>query len=188
MNSSLPSYITWTPTTTIYQSITVTLPVVPALTGAKFYNHTNAIKTNVSTNLFFVTFTVTLYECQDGNCVTCDFDYTNITVGSKKCTQCNAGLTWDATKLSCINCGNGFLETNETCDDGGAGRCLADCSGPMPLYVCTGGDYSHPSVCVCIPGYSGDPCVTVCGDGFVAGTEVCDDGNLGGCLPDCSGT
>lgn len=33
-------------------------------------------------------------------------------------------------------------------------------------------------------------CVTVCGDGFIRGIEVCDDNNIlsnDGCLSDCSG-
>lgn len=29
-------------------------------------------------------------------------------------------------------------------------------------------------------------CIPICGDGKVLGNEKCDDGNLGGCLPDCS--
>ena len=110
-----------------------------------------------------------------------------MTVGSKKCTSCTAGLNWDLTKLACINCGNGKKETNETCDDAAHGGCLPDCSGSNVGYSCSGGSSTTPSVCVCLPGYSGSPCITHCGDGLVAGTEVCDDGGLGGCLPDCSG-
>ena len=31
-------------------------------------------------------------------------------------------------------------------------------------------------------------CQPKCGDGKVLGVEVCDDGGLGGCLQDCSGS
>ena len=96
-------------------------------------------------------------------------------------------MTWDMTKLSCIICGNGKLEINETCDDGGTGRCLPDCSGPSQGSICSGGSSSTPSICSCYPGFAGVSCATLCGDGLVAGNEICDDGGLGGCLSDCSG-
>ena len=96
-------------------------------------------------------------------------------------------MTWDTTKLSCIICGNGKLEKNETCDDGGLGKCLPDCSGPIANAICSGGSSSTPSICTCSPGFVGVSCTTLCGDGLVVGNEICDDGGLGGCLPDCSG-
>ena len=108
-------------------------------------------------------------------------------MGSKLCTSCISGLSWDLTKLACVNCGNGKVEKNETFDDGGLGGVLSDCTGAYVGYVCSGGTTTTPSVCTCLPGFSGNPCQTTCGDGLVAGSEVCDDGNLGGCLPDCSG-
>jgi|GEM_PF-3389480 len=75
-------------------------------------------------------------------------------------------------------CGNGQLETGESCDDGNvvagdgcSSACLVENDGP-----CQG-----PSDCtsaLCNP--SGNTCVPpdACGNGFLEGTEVCDDGNL----------
>jgi cysteine-rich repeat protein len=73
-------------------------------------------------------------------------------------------------------CGNGTLDAEETCDDGGTAA--GDGCGPTceveQGYACEGA----PSVCV-----------TVCGDGVVAGEEACDDGNLvdgDGCSSTCA--
>jgi len=56
----------------------------------------------------------------------------------------------------------------EGCDDGiidGKG-CKDDCSGPMPGYLCGGGNANTPMTCQ-----------AVCGDGVILSTEACDDGN-----------
>ena len=121
--------------------------------------------------------------------MTCSFDSTNIAIGSKICTVCTTGLTWSPTLLACTDCGNGKLEKNETCDDGGLGGCLPDCSGADLNYTCSGGSLSSPSNCVCDNGFSliSPNCMPICGDGKVVGNEVYDDGNLGGVNPTCSG-
>ncbi len=74
-------------------------------------------------------------------------------------------------------CGNGLVESGETCDDGNvtAGDgCNATCNVEVG-FICTG----SPSVCS-----------TVCGDGIVApGAEQCDDGNAlngDGCSSSCN--
>lgn len=78
-------------------------------------------------------------------------------------------LQTEANKISAENtfgvCGNGIVETPESCDDGNlvAGDgCNATCN-TEPGYNCTG----TPSICA-----------SVCGDGIVAAGEACDDGNL----------
>ena len=55
--------------------------------------------------------------------------------------------------------------------------CKSDCSGPIDGWTCSGGDSSNP-----------DTCVTTCGDGFMVGIELCDDGSADsqGCNFDCS--
>ncbi len=74
-------------------------------------------------------------------------------------------------------CGNGILESGETCDDGnaaGSDGCSANCQ-PEPGYVC---------------GNPGDPCVIDhgCGNGLLEDTETCDDHNTtdgDGCSASC---
>ena len=74
-------------------------------------------------------------------------------------------------------CGNGKLETGETCDDGNT----------------TGGD-GCSSVCALQSGWTcnapNTACVAKqCGDGILAGTEICDDGvvnTTSGCTPSCT--
>lgn len=110
-------------------------------------------------------------------------------------------------------CGNGIVEGDEKCDDGNLDsqdgctvRCewtcivdddcddLNDCNGKE---VCTvdhicedfAPDLENGSPCgkdkLC---WFGACVATVCGDGWISGDEVCDDGNLDpndGCTPDC---
>lgn len=63
-----------------------------------------------------------------------------------------------------MDCGNGALDTGETCDDGNAaaGDGCSDACAIEPGYACAG----EPSVCT-----------EGCGDGTVGGSEACDDGN-----------
>ncbi len=63
-----------------------------------------------------------------------------------------------------LGCGNGVIETGETCDDGNTDPddgCDASCQEEAG-WSCTG----EPS-----------SCDTVCGDGLVVGLEACDDSN-----------
>jgi fibro-slime domain-containing protein len=83
---------------------------------------------------------------------------------------------------SCVEaavCGDGIIETGETCDDGNS----------VPGDGCSG-------TCQIEPGYAcpnpGKPCVFtgqgLCGDGKIEGTEGCDDGNTvsgDGCSSTC---
>ena len=86
-------------------------------------------------------------------------------------------------------CGDAKVVGSELCDDGSLGGCLPDCSGANANFSCSGGSPTTPSVCVCSVGFSasGTLCLPTCGDGKMVGNEGCDDGNLGGCLSDCSG-
>jgi fibro-slime domain-containing protein len=68
-------------------------------------------------------------------------------------------------------CGNGKLESGETCDDG----------NNMPFDGCS-------SDCRSEPNCAGGACTSVCGDGIVFGAEECDDANHvsgDGCSADC---
>jgi len=53
---------------------------------------------------------------------------------------------------------------------------LPDCSGPKKGYDCSGGTSTSITICKAI-----------CGDGIVVPPEVCDDGDQGSCLANCSG-
>jgi cysteine-rich repeat protein len=68
-------------------------------------------------------------------------------------------------------CGDGLVQTPETCDDGdmppaGNDGCSATCT-QEPGWTCT----DEPSDCV----------ATACGDRIEAGAEACDDGNANSC-------
>ena len=82
-------------------------------------------------------------------------------------------------------CGDGKVVDNEICDDGNTlnDKCLADCSGNVIGWSCTGGDFDTASTCL-----------PICGDGMRVGTETCDDGPLArtplsvtGCNTNCIG-
>jgi len=75
-----------------------------------------------------------------------------------------------------MNCGDGFLQGNETCDDGGLGGCSSTCQGPNLGFDCTGGNFWSSTIC--------NP---ICGDGLLLRNETCDDGNLGECNSTCTG-
>ena len=57
--------------------------------------------------------------CEDSNCLICSNDSVNQATGSKLCTQCASGFTWESSIKKCLSCGNGFVEIGEVCDDGG---------------------------------------------------------------------
>ena len=82
-----------------------------------------------------------------------------------------------------VVCGNGIVQAGEACDDGNAtdgDGCSSTCVVEGG-YTCTPTTVgSGPSVCTLDP---------VCGDGTVAGTEICDDGNVvsgDGCSATCT--
>jgi large repetitive protein len=100
-------------------------------------------------------------------------------------SSCVCSPGYSLTSNVCMPiCGNGVIDVTETCDDGGQGGCLSNCTGVKAGYMCTS---ANPSVCSCLSGYSGFPCLAVCNDGMLVGSEVCDDGTLNGCKSDCTG-
>lgn len=104
-------------------------------------------------------------SCSGANCYTneanCSTSYPFFSDTMAHCTSCTNGV--------CANpaiCGNGILETGETCDDGNT-MSTDGCSTACQVeagYICTG----TPSQCALGP---------VCGNGTIEGTEQCDDGN-----------
>ena len=78
-------------------------------------------------NEFLTPFEVYVYKCLDLNCLTCSFDLPNLVKGSMICTICKNSYTLHPATLQCMNCGDGFLQGNETCDDGGLGGCSSIC-------------------------------------------------------------
>jgi cysteine-rich repeat protein len=74
---------------------------------------------------------------------------------------------------TCVgNCMDGKMKAGEVCDDGGTVGdgvgCKDDCFGPELGWSCTGGTATTPITCV-----------TVCGDGIIAGSEQCEDNDGG---------
>lgn len=89
-----------------------------------------------------------LEACDDGNLVSAD--------GCDSLCQVEAGYSCDNNDPSVCSplCGDGRKISPETCDDGPADhsylstpKCLDDCSGPEPGYLCTGGSINTPSTC-----------------------------------------
>ena len=73
-------------------------------------------------------------------------------------------------------CGNGWRTPGEECDDGNVNDgdgCSSGCTVECGYYC----SEAEPNVCT-----------TDCGDGILAGAEVCDDAEASeGCLDDCTG-
>jgi len=61
-------------------------------------------------------------------------------LGSMLCTTCKNSYTLYPSNLSCMKCGDGYLQGNETCDDGGLGGCTSNCNGPNYGFDCVGGN------------------------------------------------
>jgi cysteine-rich repeat protein len=99
--------------------------------------------------------------------------------------------------LRCIDlCGNGSVEGDEVCDDGNVaacGTCNASCTNTLQGPLCGGGT-SCATGADCASGICADVfgqrlCSSACGNGWVEGTEACDDGNTqacGRCNASCS--
>ncbi|MDP9001329.1 MAG: DUF4215 domain-containing protein [Myxococcota bacterium] len=115
--------------------------------------------------------------CDDGNSAPGD--------GCSGTCQVEPGWACPAAGVACVKiwvCGNSHIDPGENCDDGnavGGDGCSATCM-IEPGYACP----NHNGV--------GGPCVKinaeVCGNGVVAGTEQCDDGNTvsgDGCSSTC---
>ena len=148
-NTVLPSYISFVFVNDTYiQDIQVDFALATTALGSSFYLlHSNNLKSSIGN--YYTSFSVTIYNCEDPNCVTCSYDAIHLSTGSKVCTQCVSGLTWNNTLKSCVNCGNGKVEKNETCDDGANGGCKSDCTASNTNFTCSGGSFTTPSVCVC---------------------------------------
>jgi fibro-slime domain-containing protein len=133
-----------------------------------------------------------LQYCGDGvvqssNGETCDDANTTPGDGCSGVCQVEPGYACPSAGVPCVRtwvCGNGHIDPGEACDDGttsGTGGCSADCTTVEPGYTC-------PNV-----GGNGGPCTKApanrCGDGVVAGNELCDDGNTtsgDGCSSTCA--
>lgn len=69
---------------------------------------------------------------------------------------------------------------SETCDDGNKFDnigCSPTCISVLSGWICTSGNWTHPSICT-----------SICGDGLLLNAETCDDGNWldnRGCRTDC---
>src|SRR5690606_9506047 len=98
------------------------------------------------------------------------------------------GAQWDMGAYEfvlTVQCGNGVVETGETCDDGANngmyGYCNATCNGMGPH--CGDGMTNGPEQCDDGNDLNTDECLNTCkfpscGDGFVRmNVEECDDGN-----------
>lgn len=93
----------------------------------------------------------------------------------------------------CDSCVDNYTCTNCSFDyafDSVVGACVIDCS---PITLCTACSVAAFNLTCdqCIQGYSpiSNICQTVCGDGFRAGNESCDDNNTAnsdGCADNCT--
>jgi cysteine-rich repeat protein len=90
-------------------------------------------------------------------------------------TLTSTEATVELTVVVVVQCGDGYIDAPETCDDGLTAAndgCSASCA-LEPGWNCT----AAPSVCT-----------SICGDTRVVGTEQCDDGNASdtdGCTTKC---
>ncbi len=120
-------------------------------------------------------------QCEDGN--TANLDGCSSTCqkedGWTHATTQNA--TFHDNTVSTPICGDSKRVSAENCDDGlGTANegCKPGCvTGPYDGWHCSGGTPTNA-----------DSCVTQCGDGHIAGLEVCEDGNtanLDGCDSAC---
>eukprot|EP01067_Filipodium_phascolosomae_P000270 Filipodium_phascolosomae@DN1224_c0_g1_i1.p1 len=100
------------------------------------------------------------------------------TVAEMKANDPNGGLPPIGAVISALDARNWICNACNPCDPKAechSTDCSATCSCPVSL------GWSGE-------GFVSDPCFTVCGDGIIAGEEVCDDGNTwlrDGCSPQC---
>ena len=111
---------------------------------------------------------------------------------------CPAGASTGNDNDCQPGCGNGVVDSGETCDTaittgtgacpttcsdgvactrdvlGGAGTCQAACTYPA-INSCANGDGCCPTGCNAT---NDDSCMPRCGNGVLEGTEQCDDGNM----------
>ncbi len=118
-------------------------------------------------------------------------DDMNTAAGDGCSASCTVESGWSCTGApsTCTMlaaCGDGNVDSGETCDDGNTAAgdgCDASC-GLETGYVCNAGPAAGP----CTSGGPGSV-VTSCGDGVVAGAEICDDANTAagdGCDATCA--
>lgn len=128
-------------------------------------------------------------------CVPCESGKISVNLQSAECEDCARGFYAPAEgSVECFLCAPGFETLGAGSSSCTNDRCMLGSHDCDPLATCTtlnttGGDFR----CVCPPGFHGSgklgDCQTICGDGFVAGVEMCDDGNVhvgDGCSDTCS--
>jgi len=119
-------------------------------------------------------------------CNSCDADKSS-PVGASASTACVCHVGFALTTSSGSTCqpvcGDGRLVYGEGCDDGntiGSDGCSAICAEEYAAgYCCSGGSFTSQDTCV----------AGSCGDGKLAGNELCDDGNArsgDGCSNTCA--
>ncbi len=132
-------------------------------------------------------------ECGNGlieNDEACDDGNTEAGDGcSADCLSIENGYVCKTEGLACekrkAECGDGLIEGRELCDDGNledGDGCSAVCTQEEG-YVCK----NSGRLCVNQEDIPEDE-ESVCGDGFISGNEMCDDGNTesgDGCSADC---
>jgi hypothetical protein len=120
--------------------------------GSSFFiSHSNAIVAHDNWTKYFTTpFEVIVYKCEDSNCVTCSYDLANRLTGSKMCTLCATGHTWNVGLQICeFTCPNGVMNSGEVCDAGINLGCEANCLGVKANFTCSGLGFLTSSVCTC---------------------------------------
>ena len=139
-------------------------------------------------------------ECDDNNSSngdgwssTCTIESNNVWSGGSAsskdtCTTWTSGLYQNIAKSVCVSlCGDGFKAGSEKCDDqntnNGDGWSSDWLTVELNWFWIGGSPTSKDTCTLCNNGlYINDPLnptswVSKCGDGFLAGKEICDDGN-----------